>query len=182
MVNEDVLETELAFNRLKKISRGIRFFLIMLACFVAILLVVKLWAALFGTPEDQLSGGLLQNITAVGYIVVSDAIVMVCLLIGANVFSALGKGIDPFSKRQVRIIRIAALLLIIDVVINALGAVGLPWFAQLGPASIGMTQSHGGRLMIPINAGELVIAGILFGFSVVVDYARLLQKLSDETL
>ena len=37
-------------------------------------------------------------------------------------------------------------------------------------------------MVINVNVGELVIAGILLGLSVIFDYARILQKLSDETL
>ncbi|WP_139651289.1 hypothetical protein [Raoultibacter phocaeensis] len=176
MINEDVLETELAFNRLKKISKGIRLLLIVLACFVIVLLAIKLGAALFATPTES------QNVAAVLFTVVSDLIVMACLFIGASVFSALGKGEDPFSKRQSRIIRIAALLMLLDVIIGIFASVGFPLVTDFGQASVGLLPSQGGRTIVSINAGELVIAGILVGLSVIFDYARLLQKLSDETL
>ena len=116
------------------------------------------------------------------FMVVSDLIAITCLWIGASVFASLKKGDDPFSKRQVRILRIAVLLLIVDFIISAVGAAGIPWIAQHGEAVIGMSPSYGERMIIPLNVGELVIAGILFGLSVVFDYARLLQQLSDETL
>ena len=48
--------------------------------------------------------------------------------------------------------------------------------------TVGMTPSYGESTLINVNAGDLIVAGILFGLSVVFDYARYLQELSDETL
>lgn len=182
MVNEDIIETEEALKRLKKISGIIRVFLIVLAGLLTILLVVKLWAAV-ASLGPQPSEGMLQIGVKIFFMVVADGIGIACLLIGSSVFSALKKGDEPFSRRQSRIIRIAALLLILDVLIGIFGAVGLPWSAQYGQATVGVSLSSStGETLIPINAGEIVIAGILLGLSVIFDYARILQKLSDETL
>lgn len=183
MLNDEVRETEQAFGRLKKISGGIRFLLVALACLMAILFVVKLWAAFAALAEAASEGNLVPGIASVAFMAFTDLVVVACLLIGASVFSALKKGKDPFSKRQVRIIRIAALLLLLDALVGAFVSFGMPWAVQLGQASIGSSPSFGDvDVVVNINVGELVIAGILVGLSVVFDYARLLQQLSDETL
>ncbi len=183
MLNDEVRETEQAFGRLKKISGGIRLFLIALAGLMAILLVVKLWAAFAALAESISGGDLVPGIASVAFVAFTDLIVIACLLIGASVFSALKQGDDPFSKRQVRIIRIAALLLLLDVLAGAFASVGMPWAVQFGQTYIGSSPSFGDvGLVVNVNVGELVIAGILIGLSVIFDYARLLQQLSDETL
>ncbi|WP_102375741.1 hypothetical protein [Raoultibacter massiliensis] len=181
MVNEDMLETEKALRRLMMISGMIRLFLIAFACLLSVLLVVKIGAAVAALSAES-SNGIFQAVAKIVLIVITDGIGIVCLLIGSSVFAALKKGDEPFSRRQSRVIRIAALLLLIDVLLSTLGAVGLPWFAQYGQATVGILPSSGETTLIPINAGEIVIAGILLGLSVIFDYARILQKLSDETL
>lgn len=182
MLNNDVQETEQAFGRLKRISGGIRVFLIILAILVTVLLIVKTWAAVSGFFAGASDERALPDVFSIVFMVLTDIISVVCLLIGSNVFSALKKGDDPFSQRQVTIIRIAALLLIFDVLIGLFGSVGISWVTQFGQTSIGSAPSFGEVQIINVNIGELIIAGLLLGFSVVVDYARLLQKLSDETL
>lgn len=178
MINQDVIDTEASLNRVKRISGGIRVFLLVLAGLLAILLAVKVWVAFLELPD----GNIAQDGMSILLMAVTDAIIIACVLIGSDVFATLKKGVDPFSRRQSRIIRVAACLLLVDLVLSAFGASAFPWFAQYSEMTVGMTPSYGESTLINVNAGDLIVAGILFGLSVVFDYVRYLQELSDETL
>lgn len=173
MTNEDAINTERALEKVKKISRGIRVFLLALAVLMGALLLVKAGAAIGS------AGGFAASIVPMA---VSDAIVIACIAIGAKVFSDLGRGVDPFSEKQSKRLRAAALLLVLDLAVTAAGSVGAPWLASYDLLTVGMNTGPAAETIVNVNAGDLVVAGILFGLSVVFDYARLLQELSDETL
>ena len=70
----------------------------------------------------------------------------------------------------------------LDLAVTAAGSVGAPWLASYDLLTVGMNTGPAAETIVNVNAGDLVVAGILFGLSVVFDYARLLQELSDETL
>ncbi|WP_303203282.1 hypothetical protein [Raoultibacter timonensis] len=175
MSKKDVVETNASFERVRRISGLIRIFLIAVAFVLGILLAVKLWGAV---SSVSVAANYLQILS----IAASDALIIACVLIGSSVFATLDRGVDPFSKRQSRRLRAISILLLADLAIGVVGSVGAPWLSQYDMVTVGMSASPAAETILNVNAGDLIVAGILLGLSVVFDYARIIQDLSEGTL
>ena len=101
-------------------------------------------------------------------------------------FCDMAKGISPFNTIQSRRLKIASILMLLHAACVAstspafLSILGLD--ELLLGASIGPASAEGAMRFIPINAGDIVLAIVLFCAALIVEYGSLLQKLSDDTL
>lgn len=101
-------------------------------------------------------------------------------------FCDMAKGISPFNTIQSRRLKIASILMLLHAACVAstspafLSILGLD--ELLLGASIGPASAEGAMRFIPINAGDIVLAIVLFCAALIVEYGSLLQKLSDDAL
>lgn len=103
-----------------------------------------------------------------------------------SIFCDIASGASPFTSRQAKRLRVAGVLSLIHAFVCAISSpaflvtMGLEG-AALG-ATIGSASAEGAMRFIPVNAGDIVLAVVLFCAALIVEYGSLLQQLSDDTL
>ena len=185
MTTEEYTKTEASLNRLKKSAKAIRVFfkvIFVLFCIVWVMLV-----ALFGFlsffPEivspDAESAGAVPFILCI----VFGLLIAVFLRQAIHFLSDIEKGESPFSMRQVRRIRVVALIFMVYVVVEAVFSIGQTTLVESGSLMVKYSvTSVNSNPTLSINFGMLSAAAILYCLSLVFEYGTLLQQLSDETL
>lgn len=166
-----------------KVKRGCK--LIKYVCLICLIAFLFSWVMLLGAMVlDIVSSGLDSiKLRGIIYILLHGIVISILLFISVRVFSSVVAGESPFTMRQVWRFRIAALVLLALVVVEAFVAVGFSQTVQL----LGTDMIYDGgyaldRDQIDINIMALFFAAMVFGISVVFQYGSLLQRLNDETV
>lgn len=148
-------------------------------CAVAILMVIN---GATNYPSESASAALM-GLLSFG---VSAVVTLFMIWVLAKIFQDMSKGLSPFSLKQARRLRFASALQIIHAIYSTVAS---PAFLQVFGldemaigATLGIASVEAGSRFIPINAGDIVLAIVLFCAALIVEYGSLLQKLSDDTL
>lgn len=136
------------------------------------------------------SGAVQDNVISIASsclkMVLESSVLFFMVWVLLSIFKDISKGSSPFTRRQARRLRIAALLQIAHAAFSAvmspvvLEIMGFEAVA-LG-AMVGSSSTEGMARFIPINVGDIVLAVVLFCAALIVEYGSLLQQLSDDTL
>lgn len=107
------------------------------------------------------------------------------ILIIKRSFGDIAQGNSPFSRLQAKRLRIVAVLLLAHALLTTIVSPGILSVAGTGEATVGVAigaVAGEADKLIPINAGDIVLAVVLFCAALIVEYGSLLQQLSDDTL
>ena len=182
----EIAAIEAAAKRLSSRAELLRkLFSVLLVATCALYLMAFLAMLLTGV-KDYSTNNSISVCIALAKIALETATAVFLVWVLRAIFRDISEGASPFSLRQANRLRIAAVLWLIHAVLTAvispafLTALGLG-DAAVG-ATVGMTPSEANMRFIPINAGDIVLAIVLFCAALIVEYGSLLQKLSDDTL
>lgn len=184
MVN-DVEEAEKSLVRLKKASRVISVVSRILLCIFCIgwAILTCIFAVLFFAPEiipeaQPIGIGPLLLCFLFGLLVVAS------LRIAMLIFGDVAKGESPFTKRQVRRIRLVAIIFLVYVVAEMIFPTSAVPVVQGEALQVGyhVSAASSDVPVLNVNFGMLSAAVIFYCLSLVFEYGTLLQRLSDETL
>lgn len=112
------------------------------------------------------------------------ALVMIWIL--KAMFRDIACGVSPFSQLQAKRLRLTGVLQIAHAVFIAVSSPAVIQVLGFENAAFGVTigsaSAEGAMRFIPVNAGDIVLAVVLFCAALIVEYGSLLQQLSDDTL
>ena len=152
----------------------------------AIALGIVSFYMLFQGVHDYSSGALIPAVSAVCKYALEMTIALIVIWIMKSMFGEMSHGAAPFSSAQAHRLRAAAVLLLLHALVEAVNSPAFLMVIGLGDAALGATigsaSAEGAARFIPINAGDIVLAIVLFCAALIVEYGSLLQKLSDDTL
>lgn len=184
MAIDEASDTERALNRLKKtgrfLSTGFRIiFVVYCIIWIALAGLFFLVAFFPDVVPGSGSGGLQPFILCVLFGLLIAGLLRIAVLI----FDDVSKGESPFSIRQVKRIRLAAILFLAYVVLEMIFPSGQSSLVQQGDFQVNYwVADRSEHTSIQINFGMLGAAIIFYCLSLVFEYGTLLQQLSDETL
>lgn len=120
------------------------------------------------------------NFFGIALYLADGVVIAVMLVVFIMIFSDTSKGQSPFVMKQVKRLRIIALMLVLYAVFDS----AISFNASFLHFSWSMANfiSVGNNPFTTINFAPLIAAAVLFAFSFVFKYGVLLQELSDETL
>lgn len=120
------------------------------------------------------------NLFGIALYLADGIVIGVMLVIFIKVFSDASKGQSPFVMKQVKRLRIVALMLVLYAVFDS----AISFNASFLHFSWSMADfiSIGNSPFITINFAPLIAAAVLYAFSFVFKYGVLLQEFSGETL
>lgn len=184
MVDNEIEETERSLVRLKKASKVISVvfrILFYIYCLVWLALVV-LFSVLTFSPELVPSAQSIDVIPLLSCLLFGFLIAAL-LRVATLIFADVAKGESPFSHRQIKRIRIAALVFLVYVVAEMLIPSGGTTIVPEGDWHVAYSVSEEpSASVVDLNFGMLGAAVIFYCLSLVFEYGTLLQRLSDETL
>lgn len=179
-VTDDVQETKNSLLRIRKISR-----IIFLVCRFLLITYIVFWVSVFGatlfsiiSPESSIVSSV--SASELPVFLCTGVFVTVLLKIVSDVFGDAARGQSPFAMVQVKRLRIAACVLMLDAIFGALLSPGFLGALQMGSLDVSYTVSR--QTVIPIDLGEILASICLFGFSLIFKYGVLLQEFSDDAI
>lgn len=135
---------------------------------------------------DYESGHLVQDCVYFARACLETIVTILIILVLRDMLRDIASGESPFALYQARRLRFIAILQIAHAIVTAIGSPAFLKVIGLGDATLGATigsaSIDGAAHFIPINAGDIVLAIVLFCAALIVEYGSLLQKLSDDTL
>lgn len=179
LIGEDTQSIREAYSKVKKICKAIQ-----IVCGISLMCFLFAWALLvmttiFGAVTEPSP----QSIAQAAYCFIFGIIVVAMIWIAFRIFSDAVHGESPFVPKQIRRIRIASLLLIVLVFVEALTLFDFSSGVVVSNLDIGFVRVGGEEQhSIEINAGALFLSIVLYCVSVVFEYGVLLQRFTDETL
>ena len=135
--------------------------------------------------EDYSSGR--QKVGPASFAKMLLEVLLICgiILIIKRSFGDIAQGNSQFSRLQAKRLRIVAVLLLAHALLTTIVSPGILSIAGTGEATVGVAigaVAGEADKLIPINAGDIVLAVVLFCAALIVEYGSLLQQLSDDTL
>lgn len=184
MTIDELSDTERALNRLKKTARLLGLgFRIVLAAYCVIWIALSILFFLVAFFPDVVPGSGPGGLQPFILCVLFGLLIAGLLRIAVLIFDDVAKGESPFSMRQVKRIRLAALLFLVYVVLEMVFPSGQSSLVQQGDFQVNYwVADRSENASIQINFGMLGAAIIFYCLSLVFEYGTLLQQLSDETL
>lgn len=175
MAGEEAKKLEDSLFRVRRLCRAAQGGCIFVALVVLVFAIAALAAFHFGAdgPFDMLTGCF--------FLIVAETIIVTAALF----FAGVAQGHSPFSLRQVRLIRIEAFCFLVlafcDLFFSsdALFALGSIFGMNIGMIS---EDSLLASRTAKVNFGYMMVAVLLYCFSIIFKYADLLQENADDTL
>ena len=180
MLVEELSEAQSALKRIQRISKYMAVILkaaVILFClvWVAIIIALGLMALSFIPSNSAVEASTVIPFGFYGFATI------LLLIILQGVFSDIAKGSSPFTKKQVRRFRWAALVLFLGAVLEALFSSGAQFLIQSENMNVEYRDSSNGNIL-SINAGSILGSALLLTMSFVFEYGVILQEFTDDTL
>lgn len=180
MLVEELSEAQSALKRIQRISKYTAVILkaaVILFClvWVAIIIALGLMALSFIPSNSAVEASTVIPFGFYGFATI------LLLIILQGVFSDIAKGSSPFTKKQVRRFRWAALVLFLGAVLEALFSSGAQFLIQSENMNVEYRDSSNGNIL-SINAGSILGSALLLTMSFVFEYGVILQEFTDDTL
>lgn len=177
---------EESLERIRVRSRCLSFFF---SCLLAVAIIFYCAAFVLTTCFGSI-GGIRQesamDALQLGMLVLEASIAVFMIWVLRSIFCDISKEASPFTRKQARRLRIAAVLWVAHAIVVALSSPAFLAAVSLDDVVFGATVGYGTTTelgsFIPINVGDIVLAVVLFCAALIVEYGSLLQQLSDDTL
>lgn len=181
MIDTDAIEAESSLLRIQKVCKVLNIlmkvvFAIVCACWIFVMgsMLVSLttsWTS--GTVGDV---GVANLLLCLAY----GAIIAVMFFAFVGVFSDVSKGATPFTLKQVKRLRLIAILLVVYALLDFVITYNSVLF-QMDTLNSGYVSTSGSAI-VTVNFAPLIAAAVVFAFSFVFKYGVLLQEFSDDTV
>lgn len=180
MLKEEAQKIEAPLERIVKMSKYVSTVLkFSILLFVIILIVAAVFVAtamLMPMQDFEI------DISALVPLAIYSVATLILLKIMREIFEDIANGDSPFTSLQVKRLRIAALVLFVGAVAEALFSSSVFSVVRYDDMNISYHDSSISGNALRINAGSLLGAAFLFTLSYVFEYGVLLQEFTDDTL
>ena len=151
----------------------------MLVAFAA-LVVYVIWYAVANVASVDSFG--VVTLLDGGCIVILALVVGISLVVLCGISRNISRGVSPFTKTHVRLIRVLALAFAVNAAVSLIGAYGSVNLTIGGPELYVVPHSFVIEICqgVAFDAGSLIGAAVCLCISVIWSYASLLQEQSDE--
>lgn len=175
MAGEEVKKLEDSLSRVRKLCRTAQRGCILAAIVVFVFAAVALGASCFNSAD------LLSICAGCFFLIMAETIIITAALF----FAGVAQGHSPFSIKQIYFIRVEAfcflMLAFCDLLFSSTTLFALQSFFGMDVGMISedsLLASHTAK----INFGYIMVAVLLYCFSIIFKYADLLQESADDTL
>lgn len=180
MLVKELSEAQAAFRRIQRISKFMNIILkvaVVLFCLVWIAILIALGLVALSLISSD-SGLEVATLIPFGFYGFATILLLIIL---QGVFNDIEHGSSPFTKKQVRRFRWAALVLFAGAVLEAVFSGGAHFLLQSENMNVEYRDSSNSNIL-PINAGSILGAALLLTMSFIFEYGVILQEFTDDTL
>lgn len=181
-MNEESAQTEISLAQVNKVCRGICIATKVIFAIFCLFWIIAAASMAWSLAVDGFLGNPDNNIFNMALHIARGAIVVILYLIMIRVLEDTVHGESPFTMKQAKRLRKAALALIIYAVLGIVLGYCSALMQMNGFSSGYISSTASGNVIMTIDFAPFIAAAAVFAFSYVFKYGVLLQELSDETL
>lgn len=178
MIEDDARSIRKAYSKVKKLCKFIQ-----VICGIAFVCFFILWVLFMASViVGAAVGPDVFHFMQLLYYFIYGGVIAAIIWMVFKTFSDVVNGANPFTTKIIRRMRLASLLMLILVIVEAFAVFNFSAEMTIANIDLGVANDYAQGRYLNINVGLLSFAIVLYCISVIFEYGSLLQRFTDETL